>query len=71
MQAAVFMFLPMGEATIRIKENPAADASGCRISVCPQTGQDMKKSGEILSGFFSLYVRDLAGLSSGIRTHGL
>ena len=31
----------------------------------------MKKSGEILSGFFSLYVRDLAGLSSGIRTHGL
>ena len=42
------MFLPMGEATIRIKENPAADASGCRISVCPQMGQDMKKSGEIL-----------------------
>ena len=65
------MFLPMGEATIRIKENPAARRIGCRVSVCPQTGQDMKKSGETFSGFFSLYVRDLAGLSSGIRTHGL
>ena len=60
-----------GALIIRIKENPAADAPGCRVSVCPQTGQDMKKSGENLSGFFSLYVRDLAGLSSGIRTHGL
>ena len=68
------MFLPMGGGgalIIRIKENPAARRIGCRVSVCPQTGQDMKKSGEILSGFFSLYVRDLAGLSSGIRTHGL
>ena len=55
-----------GALIIRIKENPAADAPGCRVSVCPQTGQDMKKSGENLSGFFSLYVRDLAGLSSGI-----
>ena len=37
----------------------------------PANGAGYEKSGEILSGFFSLYVRDLAGLSSGIRTHGL